>query len=337
MKKKILIVGGAGFIGHNLAIYLKKNSYDVFTIDNLEVNNFGYVKKSVKDSFKKKLYLSFLNERLSLLKKNKIKLKKINVVNKKIFVKAVQKYNPDFVIHLAAVSHDNRSNANPDAAFENSFRTLFNTLEAIKYIKKVQLIYFSSSMVYGNFKKNLVTENDECNPIGIYASLKFSAEQLIKSYSNVFSLNYTIVRPSALYGERCISNRVIQVFLENAFQGKKITIKGNGAEKLDFTYIGDLCRGVKQIIINKNKSKNQIFNLTFGMGRSINDLRKLIIKKFKNQKIKYLPWDKLVPKRGTLSTYKAKKRINYNSKFKLEKGFEQYYKWYKVKVNEIRK
>ena len=73
------------------------------------------------------------------------------------------------------------------------------------------------------------------------------------------------------------------------------------------------------------------------MGRSINDLRKLIVKKFKNQKIKYLPWDKLVPKRGTLSTYKAKKRINYNSKFKLEKGFEQYYKWYKIKVNEIRK
>ena len=82
-------------------------------------------------------------------------------------------------------------------------------------------------MVYGTFKKSvIVRENDNCDPIGIYASLKLSAEKLIKSYSNVFSINYTIVRPSALYGERCISNRVIQVFLENAFQNKKITIKG---------------------------------------------------------------------------------------------------------------
>ena len=192
-------------------------------------------------------------------------------------------------------------------------------------------------MVYGTFKKNLVTERDFCNPIGIYASLKFSAEQLIKSYSNVFSTIYTIVRPSALYGERCISNRVIQVFLENAFQKKKISIKGNGQEKLDFTYIKDLCYGVHQIINKKNKSKNQIFNITFGKGRSIDNLKKLIIKKFKDQKIDYLPWDKLVPKRGTLSTLKAKKRISYIAKFKLEKGFEQYYKWYKLKVNEIRK
>ena len=235
------------------------------------------------------------------------------------------------------MSHDNRSNNNPNEAFENSFKTLFNSLEAIKYTKKTHIIYFSSSMVYGTFKKSIVRENDNCDPIGIYASLKLSAEKLIKSYSNVFSINYTIVRPSALYGERCISNRVIQVFLENAFQNKKITIKGKGNDKLDFTYIEDLCQGVKQIINKKSNSINQIFNLTYGLGRTINNLKDLLTNKFKDQKIDYLPWDKLVPKRGTLSTIKAKKRINFRAKFKLEKGFEQYYKWYKHKVNEIRK
>mgnify|MGYP001497158576 CR=1 FL=1 len=337
MKKKILIIGGAGFIGHNLAVFLKKKKFDILTVDNLKVNNFGHVKKNVKDSFKKKLYLSFLNERLNLLKKHKIKLRRVDVTQKNTLSHLVSSYKPDFVIHLAAVSHDNRSNSNPNEAFENSFRTIFNTLEAIKNLKKTRLIYFSSSMVYGTFKKKLVSENDICQPIGIYASLKFSAEQLIKSYANVFSTHYTIVRPSALYGERCISNRVIQVFLENAFQGKKIIIKGNGEEKLDFTYIKDLCNGVYKIIIKNNKSKNQTFNITFGLGRTINNLKRLIIKKFKNQRIDHLPWDKLVPKRGTLSTHKAKKRINYTSKFKLEKGFEEYYKWYKLKVNEIRK
>ena len=337
MKKKILIIGGAGFIGHNLAVFLKKNNFDVLTADNLKVNNFGHVKKNVKDNFKRKLYFSFLKERLYLLKKYKIKLKKIDARNKKSVENIVKKHKPDFLIHLAAVSHDNRSNDNPNDAFENSFKTLFNSLEAIKNLKKTHIIYFSSSMVYGTFKKSTVRENDNCDPIGIYASLKFSAEKLIKSYSNVFSINYTIVRPSALYGERCISNRVIQVFLENAFQNKKITIKGKGNDKLDFTYIEDLCHGVKQIINKKNNSTNQIFNLTYGLGRSINDLKDLLVNKFNNQKIEYLPWDKLVPKRGTLSTIKAKKKINFSAKFKLEKGFEQYYKWYKHKVNEIRK
>ena len=75
-------------------------------------------------------------------------------------------------------------------------------------------------------------KKEECNPIGIYGSLKLSAELLIKAYSNVFSLKYTIVRPSALYGERCISNRVIQIFLENAFEKKIININGEGKENL---------------------------------------------------------------------------------------------------------
>lgn len=338
INKKVLIIGGAGFIGHNLALYLKKKNFNILVADNLKVNSFEHVRKNVKNLFKKKLYLSFLNERLYLLKKSHIKLKKVDARKKKSIINLVQTFNPDFVIHLAAVSHDNRSNSNPEEAFENSFRTLFNSLESIKNNKKKPLlIYFSSSMVYGNFKNNLVDEKHSCNPIGIYGSLKLSAEQLIKSYYNIFSINYTIVRPSALYGERCISNRVIQVFLENAFQKKEITLKGNGSEKLDFTYIEDLCEGVYRIIKNKNKSKNQTFNLTYGLGKSINNLKNLVIKKFKSQKVLYLPRNKLVPIRGTLSILKAKRKINYKPEYKLEKGFEKYYNWYKKKVNEIRK
>ena len=78
--------------------------------------------------------------------------------------------------------------------------------------------------------KKVVDELESCNPIGIYGSLKLSGELLIKAFSNVFSLNYTIVRPSALYGERCISNRVIQIFLENAFEKRDISINGDGKE-----------------------------------------------------------------------------------------------------------
>ena len=326
---KVLIVGGAGFIGHNLAIYLKKKKFNILTVDSLKINNLEHVKKNIKNKNQKKLYTNFINDRLKFLKKNKIPLKICDATNKSKISKIFKNFKPKVVIHLAAVSHDSRSNTNPEAAFQNSHRTLFNSLESAKEIKNLHFIYFSSSMVYGNFKKKTAHEEDECNPIGIYGALKLSSELLVKSYSNVFGNKYTIVRPSALYGERCISNRVIQIFLENAFQKKEIFISGNGKEKLDFTYIEDLCDGVLKIIKNQKKSTNQIFNLTFGSARSINDLRKLIKEKFKNQIFMSVSRNKLMAIRGTLSINKAKRMLNYNPKFDIKKGFEKYYQWYK--------
>ena len=326
--KKVLIVGGGGFIGHNLSIFLKKKKFNVLTVDNLKVNNLEFVKK-IKDKKKKKLYLSFIKERLDLLRKYRISLKNLDARIKKNINKVFEIFKPEVVIHLAAVSHDSRSNIEPETAFENSFRTLFNSLEAAKKIKNIHFIFLSSSMVYGNFKKKAVKENDPCNPIGIYGSLKLSGENLIKSYSNVFGVKYTIIRPSALYGERCISNRVIQIFLENAFQNKKIFISGSGDEKLDFTYIDDLCQGIFKTIKKKSKSTNQTFNITFGSARSIGDIQKLIKKKFIQQKFIFKSRSRLTAKRGTLSIQKAKKILGYNPKFNIVKGFDKYYNWYK--------
>ena len=151
-------------------------------------------------------------------------------------------------------------------------------------------------MVYGTFKKSVVTEKENCDPIGIYGSLKLSSELLIKSYANVFGLTYTIVRPSALYGERCISNRVIQVFLEKSFQKNKFFIKGDGKEKLDFTYIKDFCDGIYKIILNKKKASNQTFNLTYGSAKSLLNVKDLILSRFKSQKITHVKRDKLMAK-----------------------------------------
>ena len=73
--------------------------------------------------------------------------------------------------------------------------------------------------------------------------MKFGGEKLVIAYGQVFGLPFTIIRPSALYGERCISRRVGQVFIENALRGQDLVIKGDGDECLDFTYIGDLVDG----------------------------------------------------------------------------------------------
>ena len=103
-------------------------------------------------------------------------------------------------------------------------------------------------MVYGDFNGMEVLEYTPCKPIGIYGSLKLSGELIVKAYNQIFDLPYTIIRPSALYGERCVSRRVGQIFLENAIQKLDIIVNGDGNERLDFTYRRP-CRWYKHMFL----------------------------------------------------------------------------------------
>ena len=323
--KNILLVGGCGFIGHNLALKLVEKNYNVSIVDSLAVNNLlSFTDNSIVN---KNLYRSILNNRIKLLNNKKVNLFIEDARNYHAISKLYENINPSIIIHLAAVSHANKSNKDPHSTFDHSLRTLENTLDFSKD-KKTHVIYMSSSMVYGDFKSESVNEDETCKPIGIYGSLKYSGEIILKSYNKVFDLPYTIIRPSALYGERCISRRVGQIFIENALNNKDLTITGNGEDKLDFTYIDDLIQGVVKTIENK-KSINQIFNITYGSARKISDLIKLINKKLKQTNVKRIKKDILVPERGTLSIDKAKKLINYKSNWPIEKGYIKYIEWYK--------
>ena len=183
-------------------------------------------------------------------------------------------------------------------------------------------------MVYGDFNSIEVNEETVCKPIGIYGTLKLSGELLLKSYKQVFDLPYTIIRPSALYGERCVSRRVGQIFIENAIQNLDIAINGDGEDELDFTYIEDLVNGISLCCSNE-KAINQTFNLTFGRSKKINDLVKILIKEFPNVKVLYKEKEKFMPERGTLNIEKAKKLIGYDPSSPIETGYIKYINWYK--------
>jgi len=246
--------------------------------------------------------------------------------------KLMSTLRPQVVVQLAAVAHANKSNKDPYSTFDHSFRTLENSLDSSRG-KIEHFIYFSSSMIYGPFKGESVTEETPCEPLGIYGALKFGGEKLVIAYNQAFDLPYTIIRPSALYGDRCVSRRVGQIFIESALQGTEITVTGDGSDRLDFTYIEDLVEGVVKVIENKN-SINQIFNLTYGDSRSLKDIANIIKNNFHDVNIKYIPKDKLTPDRGTLSVEKAKKMIGYEPKWPLEKGFVKYINWYKQLAKE---
>ena len=253
---------------------------DVHSIDSLQVNSLGFYTTNYQNNSNSERYISFINSRLNLTCENKVSLIVEDARNYHKISSLIENINPDIVIHLAAVAHANRSNKDPFSTFDHSLRTLGNVLDSIKY-KNIHLIYFSSSMVYGNFNSSEVDEKSICNPLGIYGALKFSAEKIVIGYNQVFDVPYTIIRPSALYGERCVSRRVGQAFIENAIEGTNLTINGDGEESLDFTYIEDLIQGVI-LSIAKKDSINEIFNITFGSSRKINDLADIVIKNWKD-------------------------------------------------------
>ena len=321
--KKILLIGGCGFIGHNLAIHLKKLNFDVTIVDWLSVNNLYNFKDNIGNN---EFYRTVLNNRLDLLNENKINFQITDARDYHALSKLISSYKPDFIIHLAAVSHANKSNKDPHSTFDHSLRTLENALDASRSVG-AHFIYLSSSMVYGNFDGETVEEDRLLNPIGMYGTLKMCGEYIVKSYNQVFDLPYTIIRPSALYGERCVSRRVGQIFIENAIRGQKIIINGDGSEKLDFTYIKDFIQGIA-LCINSKNSKNQIFNLTYGEGRSINQLIEILKKEFPSIEIETKDREKFTPERGTLSVEKAKKLIDYKPSYPIEKGYIEYINWY---------
>lgn len=327
--KRVALMGGAGFIGHNLALQLVRAGAHVFVVDSLQVNNLlSFVSGPGAEAIPSRdLYINIINERLELLRQAMIPLHVQDVRDYHATSRILTEIKPDVIVHLAAVAHANKSNKDPFSTFDHSLRTLENTLDWARHAG-VHFVYFSSSMVYGNFKDGYVTEESVCEPLGIYGALKYAGEKMVISYNQVFKLPYTIVRPSALYGERCVSRRVGQVFIENALEGLEVAVAGDGSDRLDFTYIGDLCNGI-QLVLENPAALGQTFNLTYGESRSIAEMAQLIKDHFPEVSVKYLAKDELMPSRGTLSVEKARKLLGYNPQFPLERGFVDYINWYK--------
>jgi len=330
--RRVLLVGGAGFIGHNLALRLHELGAHVEIVDGLQVNNLSSFLSTTEPDANRALSIAFVHERLQLLQKAGITVHVQDARDYHAMSKTVAKFQPDTVAHLAAVAHANRANKDPYSTFDHSTRTLENALDASRNFKP-HFVYFSSSMVYGNFKEDAVTEDTECNPIGIYGALKFGGEKLVIAYNQVFDLPFTIVRPSALYGERCVSRRVIQIFIEKALRGQPVTVYGNGEDRLDFTYIADLVQGLVRVI-GDDRARGEVFNLTFGNSRSLMDVVKILDGIFPNLRIESEERDRLMPERGTLSVGKARQIIGYQPEYPIERAVPRYVEWYQRLVTD---
>jgi UDP-glucose 4-epimerase len=279
-RERVLLIGGAGFIGHNLALELRNLGAETMVLDNLMVNSIvDNVFTANSNPYQAQAYRNFLLDRFAALRDAEVHLRNADARFMIDAARVFDEYRPTKVVHLAAIASAVEARKDPGLCFDLQLLTLRNVLELcrLSHDQVNQVLLLSSSTVYGDFEGDSVDESTRPRPRGIYANAKFMAERLVRTYSHQHGLGITIIRPSALYGERCISRRVSQVFIENALLGKPLLLEGGGDGRLDFTYIRDLVDGIcRALALHSGPDSSQTFNITYGDARTIAELAAVV-------------------------------------------------------------
>jgi len=328
----ILLVGGAGFIGHNLALELADYGSQVSIVDNLMVNSLiKNVFTENPNSIQQQAYQHFLLDRYKLLKDRGVNLINTDARMYGDLSEIFDEIQPTKVVHLAAIASSVDARRDPGLAFDLQLITLRNVLELCRrrHSQVNQLMFLSSSTVYGDFEEASVDESVRPRPRGIYANAKYMGERLVRTYNHHYELGTCIVRPSALYGERCISRRVSQVFIENALIGKPLLLEGGGDGRLDFTYIKDLTDGMcRALALHDGPGSSETYNLTFGNARTIAELAAIVKSVVPDAILEERPRAVDKPIRGTLDSTRARTKLGFEPKWQIEEGYRAYCEWY---------
>jgi len=311
---KILVTGGLGFIGHNVVRVLESFRHECAVIDNK--TNYGIIPQAELD------YL--MTERLCRIQTRDITIADISEPFDDSIFEGV-----DVVIHLASFPRQKVVNKNPTLGSRVMIEGLLNLLELSVKHKIKKFVYVSSSMVYGNFNRHAmldgIDESSDCKPMGQYGIMKLTGESLVQDYSRQHKLDYTIVRPSAVYGPYDVEDRVISKFLTQAIQGKELTVNG-GDDALDFTYIDDAAMGIALSAIGDD-TKNTIYNIARGKSYTLTEAANLIVDMVGKGSVCIKNRDASFPIRGQLNIMRAKTDFGYYPTVDLVNGLKEYYDW----------
>lgn len=328
--ERIMLIGGAGFIGHHLALELRERGAEVMVVDNLQINNLVKVISDPElDPIRRQLYVNFVLDRFQLMREKGVILEASDARMLTELTRAFNTFSPTKAVHLAAIASAVTANKMPSLAYDLQITTLRNLLELCQLKESVcaQVMFLSSSTVYGDFENDSVDETVRPQPKGVYANGKYIGERMVREANRLFGLDYTIIRPSALYGIRCISGRVSQKFVENALSGKPLLLEGGGGGMLDFTHIDDLVEGmVRSLAVPGGRSRT--FNITFGNARKISELATIIKEIIPEAILEERPAAPEKPKRGTLHIHRAKEFLGFVPSRPLETGYRDYCQWY---------
>lgn len=313
----VLVTGGLGLIGHNVVQRLEKQGLQAVVLDNC--TGYGIIPHDELD------YL--MQERMSRLTTPHII--QGNIEDRYVVSWVLERFRPSTVIHLASFPRQKVVNANPQLGSRTMSEGLLNLLEFGGKCGIQKFVYISSSMVYGDFQDQ-VREDSPCNPQGQYGIMKLAGEWLVKDYHRKGCFDYSIIRPSAVYGPLDVEDRVISKFLLTAMRGG--VIKVNGAnETLDFTYVEDAADGITAAALMPSGS-NRTFNITKSHSKTLLEAAELAVSLVGKGTIEVRDRDLDFPSRGALNIDAAREHLKFDPKIDIEEGFRIYHAWLKNSV-----
>ncbi len=307
--KRVLITGGAGFIGSHLTKKLNSLGYEIVIIDRLNSDS-SQLKKDRLEKFLNPNEYTFYNSELS----------DTNSVEK-IF----EKNKFDVVCHLAA-----KTNLEFNTELYNRTNILgtINIFELAKKFKVPKVVFASSSMVYGNNTKLPFNENDNTDhPLSVYAASKKSDEVLAFTYHHLHKIKMIGLRLFTTYGAWGRPDMAISKFTEQVLAKKILKIHNHGKIRKDFTYIDDTISGIVAAI--EANIDYELINLGSGKSTEIEKIINLIEKKLNITANKeYIPITSGDLPETLADIEKAKRILNYQSKISIEEGIKKYVDWY---------
>lgn len=311
---KIIVTGGAGFIGSHIIDRLLAEGHTVTNIDNFD---------------------PFYDERIKLenirghLEYDSYTLYEVDIRNKDSLDKVIAN-DTDVIVHLAAKAGVRPSIIDPIAYQEVNVAGTQNMLEVAREKNIKQFIFASSSSVYGKNPNVPWSEDDRVlQPISPYASTKVSGELLGHVYSHLYDIRFLTLRFFTVYGPRQRPDLAIHKFMDLMSAKKEITLYGDGSTRRDYTYIDDIVNGIFSSIFYKG-SKYEIINLGNDQTVKLNELVDYL-EVYSGMKAikKYGPEQPGDVSQTWASTEKAKSLLNYKPDFKIESGLEKFADWFR--------
>lgn len=311
--KRILLTGGAGFIGSTLAERLIGNN-EILIYDNFSRDSLKYKK----------------------LKTGDLKIICDDVLNFDSLRKACEEFKPEIVIHLAAIAGIDTVIIDPVKTLDVNINGTLNLLRALKkYSGKLErFLDFSTSEVLGAYayKSN---EKSQTNfaPVGegrwTYSISKVTGEHLVHSFYKQHGYPCVTIRPFNIYGPGQVGEGAIQIFIKNVVKGKNIEIHGEGDQIRSWCYIDDMVDGIDLCLTNK-KAVGEVINIGNPKGTiTISSLAEKIVLLCKSKsKIVYIPKNYVDVELRIPSIDKAKDLLGFNPKVDLNEGIIRTYKWY---------
>ena len=315
---KVLVTGGAGFIGSNLCEYLLQNNNQVVCLDNFSTGK----RENIK----------------SLLSNSNFKLIVGDIRNLDDCKDAVE--GIEFVLHQAALGSVPRSINDPITSNDVNVGGFLNMLVASRDAGVKRFVYAASSSTYGDSESLPKVEDKIGKPLSPYAITKYVNELYADVFSKTYGLETIGLRYFNVFGRKQDPNgayaAVIPKFVSQFMKGESPTINGDGNYSRDFTYIDNVIQAnILSLMVDKSNAINTVYNVAYGDRNTLNDLvenLKEYLSEFdvsiKNIEVKHGP-NRLgdIP-HSLASVEKAKELLNYNPQFSLQKGLKEAVKWY---------